>query len=346
MSATFSGSKHDLFSPDEIQTLMRGEFDRAQRYSFPIVCMMIAVDRIESLNDLYGYESKEDILTSVVDLLKNVTRASDFLGCLIDDRILAVFPHTSPQVASTLTRRLLERARELRFEDNGRRLGITLSIGVAHNQHDEQDITFSGMVQVAKDGLEVADRSGGDRFVQTEVYSLYKDNEPSAPLPREKQDKQKAAELRERGRKQRSMHPTLMDAGLEGTFVAKFQALLDATSDRSMADKLRQEFLQMALNDLAQEHHSAQEAESSAEKDRQIDNLERRISKLNAQLGLTEDELKRVMAMKDVETGVASMYRTVQGLSDEDASSDVKKEMMKQIFEANIEMKKAFKSEA
>ena len=79
-NATFSSSQADLFTPEEIRTLMRGEFDRAQRYRFPIVCMMVGVDRIESLSDLYGYDSKRDILNSVSDLLKGVTRASDFLG--------------------------------------------------------------------------------------------------------------------------------------------------------------------------------------------------------------------------------------------------------------------------
>lgn len=342
--ATFSASKQDLFSPEEIRTLMRGEFDRAQRYNFPIVCMMVAVDRLESLNDLYGYQSKLDILGSVVELLKSVTRASDFLGCLVDDRILAVFPHTSQEVANTLAKRLLDRARKLRFEDQGRRLGITLSVGISHNQH-ETAVSFEGLVQVAEDGLEVADRSGGDRFVQTDVYQLYAKREPEAPLPTVELEAEPDPGL-QRGDLNRAMSPTLMDAGLEGTFVAKFQALLDATSDRAMAEKLRQEFLQMALKDLAKERNAALSATSSGEKDRQIQNLERRIAKLNAQLGLTEDELKRVMAMKNVEDGVASIYRTVQGLSDEDGNQDLKKEMMKQIFEANIEMKKQFKSGA
>lgn len=318
---------------------MKGEFDRAQRYRFPIVCMMLGVDRIESLNDLYGFQSKKDILNSVADLLKGVTRASDFLGCMVDDRLLVVFPHTAPDVASVLAQRLLARARELRFEDNGRVLGITLSIGVSHNQH-ETALSFAGLVKVAEDGLEVADRSGGDRFIQTEVYQLYEDKEPNAPLPA---DTFKSA--LDKGRKT-TMGPTLQDAGLEGTFVQKFQALLDATSDKAMAEKLRSEFLQMALKGLAKERMDAINAGSTEEKDRIIDNLERRISKLNDQIGLTEDELRRVMAMKQIDGGLASIYRTVQGLSAEGDGADLKKEMMKQIFDANIEMKKSFKSGA
>ena len=349
VTATFSGSSKDLFSPHEMQALMRGEFDRAQRYGFPIVCMMVAVDRLESLADLYGFESKREILASVVDLLKNVTRASDFLGCMVDDRILALFPHTSREVASTLARRLLERARALRFEDNGRRIGITLAIGVSHNQLDDA-LSFETLVQVAQDGLAVADAAGGDRFVQTDVYQLYARKAPAAMMPTAASPMPPApipgpvpAAAPQKSEEKR---PTLLDAGLEGTFVAKFQALLDATDDRDLADRLRQEFLNMALKQLAQERQQAYATEDSAERQAYIDKLERRISKLNDQLGLTEEELRRVMLMKNIDPGLSSIYRTVQGLDSGAANADVKKEMMKQIFEANVEMRDSFQRRA
>lgn len=359
-STTFSGSNRDLFSPQEIQSLMRGEFDRAQRYGFPIVCMMVAVDRIESLADLYGVESKTEIMASVSDLLKTVTRASDFMGCMIDDRVLAIFPHTSPEVASTLARRLLERARALRFQDHGRRIGITLSIGVSHNQL-EADLTFETLLRVAQDGLEVADSGGGDRFVQTDVYQLYAKNAPeapavSAPLPAAEAAPPAPAPApapvappvepaapQTHSQAPKADLPSLMDAGLEGTFVAKFQALLDATHDRALAEKLRNEFLNMALQNLAKERQQAMGAESSEERNEYVDKLERRISKLNDQLGLTEEELRRVMAMKNIDPGLSSIYRTVQGLSPDDGQKDLKKEMMKQIFDANVEMQDSFR---
>ena len=49
----------------------------------------------------------------------------------------------------------------------------------------------------------------------------------------------------------------------------------------------------------------------------------------------TEKVLARVSKMKDLESGVESIYRTVQGLSDDEADSDRKKMLMQAIFLAN-----------
>ena len=77
-------------------------------------------------------------------------------------------------------------------------------------------------------------------------------------------------------------------------------------------------------------------ADAIAERDRQIERLERRIAKLVTSLEETEQVLKRVAAMKNYEFGVSSIYRMVQGLSEGDPEANVKREMMSRIFQANV----------
>jgi hypothetical protein len=71
-----------------------------------------------------------------------------------------------------------------------------------------------------------------------------------------------------------------------------------------------------------------------------IDLLERRLAKLTHLLGVTEEELQRVASMKGIDLGIASIYRSVQGLSEEAANREKKIEMMKTIFQANLELRK------
>ena len=49
-----------LFSLAQIQHLMRVEFNRAQRYGYAISCLIIAVDRLGHLRDMYGYDYRID----------------------------------------------------------------------------------------------------------------------------------------------------------------------------------------------------------------------------------------------------------------------------------------------
>ena len=74
---------------------------------------------------------------------------------------------------------------------------------------------------------------------------------------------------------------------------------------------------------------------------RQIDILERRIVKLTRLLEETEANLQRIAAMKNLDLGIASVYRDVQGLSSEEQALALKRSLMREIFQANLKLKTA-----
>jgi hypothetical protein len=67
-----------------------------------------------------------------------------------------------------------------------------------------------------------------------------------------------------------------------------------------------------------------------------LDTFQRRIAKLTAKLEETERTVAALAKMKDVEPGIASVYRTVQGLSEGDSMWRVKEELLMRIYEANL----------
>jgi diguanylate cyclase (GGDEF)-like protein len=329
--AQFSEHGQGLFTPAEIERMMRIEFDRAQRHKFPIVCMLIAVDRLVHLQDLYGHESKDEILQAVISVLRAATRDSDYLGFMHDDRLLAIFPHTAPESAGLLARRLLSGARKLRFDRDGRTVRISLSIGVAHNRH-EGTMSFDTLVGVAEEGLAVADAAGGDRFVETELYQLYEKKRrarreetpaPAAPLqpvPATTVTKQLEI-LRD------PLGQTVLEVLAARGITREKLTGMDHAAITALLSNLQDEKLRTGASDLGEQREM-------------IDQLERRIAKLTHLLGITEEELRRVAAMKNIDLGVASIYRNVQGISDEASQKEKKREMMREIFQANFELKK------
>lgn len=162
MNDSHASDDGTLFSLAQIQHLMRVEFNRAQRYGYPIGCMMVSIDRLGYLRDLYGYSVKEVILERVIELLKTETRSSDFLGRLPDDRLLAVVPHTGADGLKVLCERLLRGARVLEFQAGDRTLGVTLSIGFSYSQGDDT-MFFDALLEAADDALADAQAQGGDR---------------------------------------------------------------------------------------------------------------------------------------------------------------------------------------
>lgn len=82
-------------------------------------------------------------------------------------------------------------------------------------------------------------------------------------------------------------------------------------------------------------------AEQRGEFELELARQERRVSKLVESLERTEKVLARVAASKDLEEGIESLYRTVQGLDGGDASSQQKRELLSKIFEANLALRQA-----
>jgi hypothetical protein len=102
---------------------------------------------------------------------------------------------------------------------------------------------------------------------------------------------------------------------------------LDRENLRRLLFRLQDERAPVAHGDLAEER-------------RKNDVLERRIAKLVTQLGVTESELKRIAQLKNIDLGIASIYRDVQGLGGDASQAERKREMMKEIFTANFQMKR------
>jgi hypothetical protein len=73
-----------------------------------------------------------------------------------------------------------------------------------------------------------------------------------------------------------------------------------------------------------------------------IDRLERRVTKLIATLKATEHALQHALVNQNLETGIESLYRVVQGLPASDPMVEQKRAMMKEIFQANVELLAAF----
>lgn len=83
---------------------------------------------------------------------------------------------------------------------------------------------------------------------------------------------------------------------------------------------------------------AATRARDTLARDEQVERLERRVRKLMRSLEETEAVLRQVAAKKDLEVGIESLYRAVQGLAPQDADGALKRQMMALIFAANLEL--------
>lgn len=159
-----AAERRTLYSVAQIQHILRTEFSRAQRYHYPLACLVFSVDPLGEIRDRLGYDAKEQVLDAIVALVTRTTRASDFLGRTADDRLLAVVPHTDAAGAATLSTRLVEGARELEPLRGQAAPRIALSLGWAAT--DGTPVAYHDELLAAAEAAHAeAVGRGGDRWL-------------------------------------------------------------------------------------------------------------------------------------------------------------------------------------
>lgn len=331
-TVAFTRSPSALFTPSEVQGLMAVEFERARRYGYAICCLTLRPDRLSAMTTVHGDETRVEILNTIIDLVRTNTRAGDLLGYVVEDRIVALLPHTRLQDARFLCDRLLADVQTLRFDGDASTHRISLSIGVSHNQHPGAS-SFEILEEVSREGLTVAENSGGGRWAETDLYDLYA---PKAPLPAPQQVVGASADsspFNQGEYRERLEALVSADGDLEAAAAALAEeilgrALAESQAAREAADMVKDSEVEAQLS----------EAQNVSDYEREIDQLRRRVAKLTSSLGITERELSRLRSEGFSEEGIASIYRDVQGLGGNGEHAELKQDLMNSIFQANLDL--------
>lgn len=334
--ATEAAQAQRRISTEQTIELMRLEVESACRNGHPITCLMLGLDGfIDSDSMLH----RRTLMPKAFHELKTVSFDNDRrgLGIWTEAYILAVYPHTRPDQVLKMSEELVLKAHNLSYEGQLEGELVSFSIGISHNQHEGEDVDFQSMLQDAQSGLAMAENSGGDqvssyRSLETEIDRL------------QSEVKNQLLEIEEI---QRGIATDSADTGAQWgqVLVGKVVDMFQRESDKS-PDSLRLEKEVVALLKFELSNFTTSDLASELKNSRgTIANLERRIEKLTSSLQRTEEELVRLASMKDIELGVSSIFRTVQGLSADDNLADAKRDMLKNIFEANLALRGAIAPE-
>ncbi|HEX9792898.1 MAG TPA: hypothetical protein VGC54_02855 [Planctomycetota bacterium] len=107
----------------------------------------------------------------------------------------------------------------------------------------------------------------------------------------------------------------------------------------AQSDELRNRAIRMALDAVRAELRGREGVEAGSPEHR-IELLERRIAKLTGSLETAEKEIHRLSSLQGADPGLASVYRTVQGLAADAQDAEAKRRMLADLFDANQELRR------
>lgn len=134
-----------LFNRRYLQRRLKGELARASRYGIPLSCLFIDADHFKRINDTHGHPTGDKVLREMAHRLRTCLRASDIATRYGGEEFALILPSTRMKEATVLAQRIRQEiaARPTAFDQSGRPLTVTVSIGVsemiprAHQQNHE-----------------------------------------------------------------------------------------------------------------------------------------------------------------------------------------------------------------
>lgn len=138
-------------------------FGSAELRGRPAAMVMIDIDHFKRINDSWGHQAGDAVLSAIADIVKGCLRSSDVVARFGGEEIAILMPNTTLATAEAIAERVRQRIARNDFSQIAPALHVTLSAGVADTDIGRSDVT--SLIKVADDALYRAKSAGRNRVV-------------------------------------------------------------------------------------------------------------------------------------------------------------------------------------
>ncbi len=124
--------------------------------------LMIDIDHFKAVNDTYGHPAGDEILKRVAATLSANLREEDTVARIGGEEFVVCSPATNRLASIVLAERLRKAVESLSIEFDGKRIPVTISLGIALRPLDGDDL--QALLSVADERLYRAKQDGRNRF--------------------------------------------------------------------------------------------------------------------------------------------------------------------------------------
>lgn len=118
-------------------TRLEQEWATTQRCKRPMSVLMLDLDHFKSVNDTFGHDVGDQVLSHAAKLMKETSRTNDIVCRLGGEEFLIIAPNTNGSAALLLAERIRSFIEKNQYEGLAQHQPITVSIGVASSVGDK-----------------------------------------------------------------------------------------------------------------------------------------------------------------------------------------------------------------
>jgi two-component system chemotaxis response regulator CheY len=142
----------------------RGELERARRGQVPLSLIALEIDNLQPINDRYGENISNDVLTVIAQAIREKSRPYDGVGRYETSTFLIVLPGVIGQDAEKIADRILKGIFNTKITLlDGREIKVALSAGIVASGRITASTELETLIGQAKEAMAHARRDGGNQ---------------------------------------------------------------------------------------------------------------------------------------------------------------------------------------
>jgi len=152
----------DVFNRQAFNKHLKIELDRAQRYETPLSLIMLDLDRFKNINDNFGHDVGDRVLTEFAKIVSELVRSSDIVTRYGGEEFIIILPQTDLPAAAEFAERIRLQVERHEFSaDTALVDKVTVSIGVANYPESAQDL--DSLIKCADSAMYEAKQQGRNK---------------------------------------------------------------------------------------------------------------------------------------------------------------------------------------
>ncbi|MBX3681088.1 MAG: GGDEF domain-containing protein, partial [Rhodocyclaceae bacterium] len=160
------------YAVDRIQQ----EWASSTRTARPMCCMVIDIDQFKIVNDTFGHDVGDAVLSQGAAAIKKSLRAQDVISRTGGDEFLVICPDTSMEAALICAERVRRSVERLSIAIDDQVLRVTISVGVAIRDRTMTDP--DALIKRADESSYVAKAQGRNRVAAIQLESRESSSAP------------------------------------------------------------------------------------------------------------------------------------------------------------------------
>ena len=140
------------------------ELHRHKRYHSEFSLLLIDIDRLKHINEIFGHDCGDAVLSAVADAINQRLREIDIFARYSGEEFVILAPNTRLDSGMRFARKLADIVRQLEFTYEEHALELTISIGVASPMLQSKPTEVS-LLDLADTAMRQAKEQGRDQVV-------------------------------------------------------------------------------------------------------------------------------------------------------------------------------------